>query len=157
MALTKAEANRINGKKGGRPKGRKNDRTLEREASRKAYEQWVLDKLNPLFQAQLLAALGQVFVFRKEHHGTGASKRIEHVQLTEPIEIADALDRIANDENGFSTEDGFCYVMAKAPEFRAAEAMLNRGIGTPAQHLELTGKDGGPMAIQGVEIAVRKG
>lgn len=156
MTLTKSEANRLNGKKGGRPKGRKNDATIEKEIARKAYEQWVLNKLDPLFQRQLLAALGVVFIYRKEHHGTGASKRIEHVQLTEDYEIADALDRIANNENGFSADDGFCYIMAKAPDTRAIDSMLNRSIGPAAQKIEHSGPDGGPIPVQGVEVAVRK-
>lgn len=156
MSITKAEANRINGRKGGRPKGRKNDKTIEREAAKKAYDQMVLQKLEPVFQSQLVSALGVYFVYRKEHYGTGASKRIEHIQLTEPYEIADALDRIANGENGFSSEEGFCYVMAKGPGDRAIDSMLDRAIGKATTVIATEDAEGKRLPITGVDITVRK-
>lgn len=55
---------RENGKKGGRPPGRKNDKTLLLEAEHEAFQQLVLQNLRPLFDAQLNLAKGLSYVCR---------------------------------------------------------------------------------------------
>lgn len=122
----------------GRQTGSKNKKTLERDAAIKAYQQLVLKNLQPLFRKQLLLAMGQVFVYRKEKHGTGASMRIEHVLLENPHEIADALDKIVNNDANWPNEDGFVYVSAKSPEHASIKDMLDRSIGKAADKLDLT-------------------
>lgn len=122
----------------GMKKGHKTKKVLEREASRKAYEQLVLKNLKPLFYKQLLLAMGQIYVYRRDKHGTGASMRIENVLLENPREIADALDTIANNDPNWSHEDGYVYVVTKSPENRAIDSMLDRSIGKPMQSTDIT-------------------
>lgn len=122
-----------NGKLGGRPKGRKSNKTLEREAVNKAWQQLVLENMRPLFRKQLWLAMGQTYVYRKEKHGTGASMRIEHVLLEEPHEIADALDTIANHDEQDEDANGYVYIVTKPPENRAIDSMLDRSLGKPVQ------------------------
>jgi hypothetical protein len=58
------DASRKNGEKGGRPPGRKNDKTLLLEAEHEAFQQLVLQNLRPLFDAQLSLAKGISHVYR---------------------------------------------------------------------------------------------
>lgn len=125
-----------NGLLGGRPKGRKNNATIEKEEARKAYQQLVLQNLRPLFSSQMSLARGVSYVYRIDRHGKGSTLRIEHVLLEDAREIADALDIIENnDPNGDEEGNGFYYVTTKAPENRAIDSMLDRSIGKPAQPL----------------------
>jgi hypothetical protein len=50
------KASRENGKKGGRPKGRRSASTLEREAVLRAFNQRVMRQADRLFHAQMMAA-----------------------------------------------------------------------------------------------------
>lgn len=124
-----------NGKKGGRPTGRKNNKTIEREAAFKAYQQMVLEQIAPLFRKQLWLAMGKTYVYRKEKHGTGASMRIEHVLLENPHEIADALDTIANHDAQDDEAEGFVYITTTPPDNSAIKDMLDRSIGKPTQKI----------------------
>lgn len=134
----------------GMPKGKVTQKVLEREASRKAFQQLVLENLRPLFHKQLWLSMGQTYIYRKEKHGTGASMRIEHVLLENPHEIADALDTIANmdeqDEN-----EGFVYIVTKPPENRAIDSMLDRSIGKASDKVEPFGTDGGEIVVKMVQ------
>jgi hypothetical protein len=123
-----------NGALGGRPKNRKNNKTIEREAAREAHQQLVLENLRPLFQKQLLLAMGTTYVYRIDRHGKGSTLRIEHVLLENPREIADALDVLANhDPNGDEEGNGFVYISTKPPENRAIDSLLDRTLGKATQ------------------------
>lgn len=98
MTLTKAEANRINGMKGGRPKGRKDNKTLEREAARKAYEQMVLENLRPLFQKQLLLANGVNYVYRIDRHERKSESGFRLAPLWLPARALSSVPRNRSDQ-----------------------------------------------------------
>lgn len=100
---------------------------------RQEYEQLALSNLRAIFRKQLLLAMGQTYVYRKDHHGKGAALRIEHVLLDDPHEIADALDVIANGDDNYADNDGFVYITTKQPEGRSIDSILDRSIGKPSQ------------------------
>lgn len=127
----------------GRKAGTKNAATLEREAVLAVYRQRIMGAADQLFHSQLALSRGLSFVYRIERHGTGSKERIEHVLLESSYEIADALDAIANGEQGFAHEDGYVYISVKAPENRAIDSMLDRALGKVTQGMDLTtnGKD----------------
>lgn len=128
----------------GRRTGSRNKKTLVQEAERKAFVQLALENLRPIFRKQLLLAMGQTFVYRKEYHGKGATLRIEHVLLEKPHEIADALDTIAN--NDFQDPEGeYVYISTKSPENRALDSILDRSIGKPAT--PISGVKGEPLEV----------
>jgi len=62
-----------NGKKGGRPLGRKNDKTLMLEAEHAAFQQLVLANIRPLFAAQLSLEKGIAQVYRVTMGHTAAA------------------------------------------------------------------------------------
>ena len=54
------------------------------------------------------------------------------------------------------TDEGDVRVYQETPDGNAIQYLLNQTIGKPAETHQLTGKDGGPIQVQGVEITVRK-
>jgi hypothetical protein len=75
-------ASKKNGLLGGRPKGRKSNKTLEREAAAKVFGDMVRQTMKPLFHSQLSIAHGVSFVYRIDRHKRkGEPVRIEHVLL----------------------------------------------------------------------------
>jgi hypothetical protein len=85
-------ASRKNGEKGGRPPGRKNDKTLLLEAEHEAFQQLVLQNLRPLFDAQLSLAKGLSFVYRVTEGPRGGKTDPEVV--TDPEELHQAVQAI---------------------------------------------------------------
>lgn len=131
----------------GRKKGGKNPATLEREKVLEAMRQQIMQRAEPLVRAAFIPAMGVNFVYRidetKNEKGRVVHK--EHVLVTDPHEIAMALDQI--EEGSTDPEDKFYYVSAKAPDFRAVEMLINRVFGKPKEMVELTNPDGNLKTI----------
>jgi hypothetical protein len=87
------DASRQNGAKGGRPSGRKNDKTLMLEAEHEAFQQLVLQNLGQIFGAQLSLAKGVTYVCRVRIGRRGGQGDPEIV--TDPDEILQAIQLIA--------------------------------------------------------------
>ena len=141
------EQNRKNGKKGGRPKGAKSPATLEREKVMAEIRQQILKKAAPLVRAAMIPAMGQNFVYRidetKNEKGRVVHK--EHVLVTDPHEIAMALDQI--EEGANDPEDKYYYVTATAPDFRAVQMLWDRTFGKAKESIEHTNPDGNLKTI----------
>lgn len=154
-------ASRQNGAKGGRPPGRKNDKTLLLEAEHEAFQQLVLQNLRPLFDAQLSVAKGASFIYRITEGPRGGKSDPELV--TDPDEIHEAIQAIAagggegeitEETNDETTHYRYYHITTKAPETRAIDSLIDRAFGKSVQRI--AGGDGGPIQIQGVTISVRK-
>ena len=95
---------RENGKKGGRPKGTKLPKTLEKEAARALLRELVCLELGPLVEAQIRAALGiRHFVLREPD---GKFKRV-----TNPAAIQTLMKLLA-----FSLTGAFLWVVVATRE-----------------------------------------
>lgn len=103
-------------------------------------EKMLYRKTAPLIRAGMIAAMGQNFVYRidEERDSKGKLLSRKHVLVTEPEEIADALDQI--EEGGRSANDDFYYVTTKEPDVRAIEMLLNRAYGKPKESLKVEGE-----------------
>jgi hypothetical protein len=161
------DASRKNGQNGGRPPGRKNNKTLALEAEHEAFQQLVLQNLRPLFDAQLSLAKGISQVYRVTTGPRGGRSDPELVtsqdELHEAIQAIHAgggYGDIAEDEGGEEGEEGgtithrYYFLTTKAPDGRAIDSLLDRVFGKSVQRI--AGGDGGPIQIQGVNIFVRK-
>jgi hypothetical protein len=137
-----------NGKLGGRPPGRRNTKTIAREAAAQQYQQLVLQRLLPVFEHQYSLVKGTAHLFRIEEKANGAK---EHVLVQNPDEIGDVLSQMDSWE-GQVVNDQYYYITVKAPESRAIDSMLDRAIGKAAQKVDLTGK----LELQGVTVSVRR-
>ena len=124
------DASRQNGLRGGRPSGRKNDATLEREAQLERLRQRVFEAFDPLINAQLSLARGISYLFKEDINDDGSKGK--PILVVDPEEIRAYL---AEDYNALSTT--YYYITTKAPENAALKDLWDRALGKPAQMLEL--------------------
>lgn len=158
-------ASRENGKKGGRPKGSKSASTIEREAVLAAFRDRVARNADILFDAQLTLARGQTFLYKieKEWVDTGKGKGFYRKKkpriVTAQWEIESYLEGEVSEGDPDDDQDPaatYYFLTTKEPSNFAIDSLLDRAFGKSKQTTELTGKDGGPIKVEGVEIAVRK-
>ena len=127
----------------GKKKGTKLPKTLERLKVQEAFAQRVFNASGKLFAAQYQVATGLHFVYRIDEIEVGKGKTIsKHVLVTDPKEIENALNSI---ESG---DDEYYYVMTKEPDAKAVNMLLDRGLGTATESLEIGNKDGAPLIIK---------
>lgn len=131
MAGTAAQA-RINGRKGGRPKGAKSKSTIDKEAAREALRQIVLRDMDELVRAQIHSATG-ISHFMLRDKTTGQWRR-----LTNWREIEAAL-------NDTTASAGSTYwIYTKDPSTQAFTDLMNRALDKPKeqeQEIKLSGDD----------------
>jgi hypothetical protein len=125
------ESARINGRKGGRPKGSKAPHTLEKLAAREAVRVQITAALAPIVEAQIANAIGiKYLVVRQKSTGrflrrVGATDSKTHDPDTEIIEIHE-----------------------KDPSVQAAVELFNRALDKVTEQVSLTGADDGPVVFQ---------
>lgn len=136
MPLSKEKATEI-GKLGGRKPGPLAALRKLEIAKRNAMAKLIYKKTAPLIRAGMITALGQNFVYRidEERDSKGKLLSRKHVLVTDPHEIADALDQM--EEGAQDPDDKFYYVTAKEPDTRAIEMLLNRAYGKPKETIDL--------------------
>jgi|KBSSwiStaDraftv2_1062776.scaffolds.fasta_scaffold170279_2 hypothetical protein len=119
----------MKGKKtGGRKKGTKGKKTLEKEAQRKVLQQFVFERMRGLLESQVSAAMGvQHFVLRDK---TGKFKKVES---------AEAAVAAMNDP------EAVYEFWARDPNTHAAAYLIDQALDKPAQRQEVTGLDGAPV------------
>lgn len=107
------------GNQGGRPKGRKNDRTLSKEAARDALRQIVLERMREMTEAQIANAMGvSYFVAREKKTG----KFVE-------IDQAEAKRMIRGEESEYQLLD----IWEKQPSVQAYTDLMNRALDKPKE------------------------
>lgn len=146
---------RENGKLGGRPPGRKNNATLEKEAVLKAFRDRVLKSADLLFNAQSSLAQGQQFLYRidTEILKDGKKSKSKPVLVTDPDEIARFLDGEFGEGESANTETEYYYMTTKEPNNMAADSLLDRTFGTAVKVTEVTGKDGKDLFTNSEEVS----
>lgn len=141
---------RENGKKGGRPKGRKDNKTLEKELVLRMYEKEALKYALPILQKQIHLIKGQTYLYRidkewvKTHGKNGYWKKLKPELVESSSEIQEYLERaITNDEDmNDNNESGSSYyfMTSKDPDGATMEKVLSRLFGTPKQSVAITGE-----------------
>lgn len=148
---------RENGKKGGRPKGKKSAKTLEREAVLRAFRERAMRSADLLFDAQLSLAKGQTFLYKIEKElqiGPKGGKKYVNSKpklVTNQNEIEGYLEGLVNDGDMEDENDPnatYYYLTTKEPSNYAADSLLDRTFGKATQRLEHTGEGGRPINIK---------
>lgn len=133
-----------NGRKGGRPKGRKNQATLEKEAILREYRQKVLQAADILFGSQLHLARGVTYLYKIEKElqigPKGGKKYVKSKPklVTEQWEIESYLmgnivdGDVGNDQDPDAT---YYFLTTEKPDNRAIDSMLDRTFGRATQPL----------------------
>lgn len=132
----------------GRPKGRKEAQTLEREATLKAYRERVCAQAQRLLDAELTVAQGCSFLYRKPKEAKkGEERKAERV--TDP----ETIRRFLDGELYHDATDWY-FITAERPDTQTIRNMLDRTFDKPAQRqfVELSGEDGGPVRVVFEEV-----
>ncbi len=121
----------------GRPKGKKNLATIEKDKAESLMKQRILSRLNPLLNAQFSLAEGVSYVYKVIDTGKGKESDRKHTIVTNPEEIKKFLDE-HNGKNG-SVDDVYYYITTEAPDIRAIDSMLDRVFGKAKQSVDMKG------------------
>lgn len=124
--------NRGGARKGaGRPKGRKDDVTLSKEAAREIARGIILKDMEPMIEAQLANAKGIKYLVAR-HKASGKFERISEAELQAILA-------------GENSERYVIEVWDKDPSVQAFTDLMNRALDKPAEQVKHTGEDGGPV------------
>lgn len=147
----------------GRKKGTKSAKTLEREAVLAAFRQRAMKIADLLLDSQLTLARGQTFLYKIEKEWRGNDKKgywhkLPPKLVTSQIEIESYLEgRVEEGDEDNDQDPGATYyfLTTKEPNNQAVDSILDRTFGKSTQGVELSGKDGGSIKIEGVNVSVR--
>lgn len=142
------------GKLGGRPKGRKNSKTIEKEIIKKHFDERILRATDSLIDAQLSLARGQTFLYKieKEWVKTGESKngkeqgywRSLKPKLVENThEIESYLEGLTDEGDVDDDQDPgatYYFLTTKEPNNMAIDSLHNRVHGKPKESIDVTGE-----------------
>jgi hypothetical protein len=124
----------------GRKPGHKTDETLEKERTLTEVRKRIRKNAQRILEAQMSLALGQQFLYRIDTVGEKGQKS-KPILVTSEAEIAAYIDgEYGNGFDGDATPDGrsYYYMTTKEPENLAIDSMLNRALGKPTEHVEVT-------------------
>lgn len=120
----------------GRPKGTRNPATITKEQAREALRQTVLKHMDGMLAAQIAHSKGIGHLYTRDKHG----------KFTK-IENQAEIDRLLSEGD----EDRDYWIFSKDPSVQAFTDLLNRALDKPAEHVEMTGANGAPLAIRWLE------
>lgn len=118
---------------GGKPKGYKAQRTLDKMAAREFVRQRVTAALGPLIDAQVANAQGLKYLVTRDKR-TGKF-----------IRVTEAMARRKQDPEAEDDNEEIIEVWEKDPSVQAFSDLLNRALDKPAEQLKVTGPDDGPV------------
>ena len=121
------------------------------------YQKWQLDRdvqaeiqarvarnATKLLNAQMNIAEGCTFLFVKRKDRKGNFFQAE--QITDPEIIRQYVD------GELASGEDYYYISTQRPENNAINSLFDRAFGKPIQKTELTGKDGGAIALENVSL-----
>ena len=121
-------------KTGGKPKGYKAPKTIEKEMERERLRQMVCAEMEPMTQAQIQHAKGVSYMVLRMPDGS----------------FARATDEKQIDAACAAGAQAF-RIFTQAPNPAAYKDLMDRALDKPKEQVEVTGKDSGPL-----EIVIRK-
>lgn len=151
--------------KGGRPRGKKSAKTLEREKVMAALSQRILKIADGILDKQLVLVRGQQFLYKIEKERAGGTAKAP-IYRSKPPELVEAeteirgyLENLAEHDGQYTLEDPndpsatYYFITTKEPDNRAIDSIFNRIFGKATDHLDVTSKG---KKIGGVTITVKK-
>jgi len=134
--MTKSEVTKKRGgarKNAGRPKGKQDPQTIERNQVLQAYKDKILRHADQFFRTQKVLAFGHYEIFIVEHYedANGKVKR-RHVLVEEPELMANILD-----DPELTQGDNYVIVRKVEADKYTLEAMLDRAMGKASQTVDI--------------------
>lgn len=138
--------NSKNGKLGGRPKGKKMGKTLEREAAIDRIRQIVYKNTDRLLATQLSMAVGTMHIVKIEKVAgvIGSSIVKDEKELPHAMKCILDPDLQGRDDESDSV---YYHLRTDKPDERSVENLLDRAHGKPAQSIDLGNRDDKPFLI----------
>lgn len=142
MAGTKEIAQK-NGKKGGRPKGKKNSATIDREKVLELAKDIIAGRTRKLIDTQTILAIGAIKVFVIKSHWEGAGKNKRKVKSKPEIvsndeDIIKVIDYEYGEGEDPNTDDEYFFVMTKDPDNQAINSLMDRTYGKATENKNVT-------------------
>lgn len=155
-----------NNHKGGRPKGKKAPKTLERERVLEALRQRTMRIADRIFDKQLVLVNGQQFLYKiekefvrtgksKDGNPTGYYRALKPELVEDELVIRGYLENLVYRANGDMEDEKdpgatYYFITTKEPSNQAIDSMLDRTFGRAVQATKLVGDDGkaAPVLIQ---------
>lgn len=152
-----------NNHKGGRPRGKKSPKTLEREKIAEEMRQRIMRLASRLLDKQLVLANGQQFLFKivKEKimgpKGGVSYKPKKPELVTDEKEIRDYLENQVDLANGDMEDDKdpgatYYFLTVKEPDGHSIEAMFDRTFGRPVQATKLVDDEGKAVPLTSINV-----
>ena len=134
----------MNGKLGGRPKGKKTEATLEKEKVLAAFKERTMQVADVLLNSQLTLAKGQTFLYKIEKYWEGSGKnrilRKKKPQIvTAQWEIEDYLEGKIESGEEDDYEATYYFITTKEPNNNAIDSLLDRAFGKASQSIAVSG------------------
>lgn len=125
----------------GRPKGKKNSSTLEKEAVQRKVNELILRSALPLARAQIGLGIGSQYLYKIEKEriigpkGGISYKKKKPELVTNTYEIENFLEHGStgdpdDDDSGDAT---YFFITTKDPENQAIDSAFNRALGKPKE------------------------
>jgi hypothetical protein len=141
----------------GRPKGKKNAATLEKERVLAAIRQRIMRRADYILDAQLSLARGQQFLYRIDINPK-TKQRSKPVLIEDEPTIREFIEGEYGDGASLNTDSEYYFITTKEPSNPAIDSMFNRVFGRPVDSVELSGKDGKPLVVEiSKEVAMKHG
>jgi len=138
----------------GRPRGKKEPQTLEKERIQEVLRQRIMQSAGSLFNAAKSTAIGNQFLYRIETitDSKGKKTRSKPILVESEFEIMEYIDRLDKENRGESIDedennDVYYFISTKEPSIQAIKELWDRAFGKPTETLEMTGKEGKPLEI----------
>lgn len=123
----------------GKKKGTKWPSTLAKEAAREQVRQFLTAYLPELLTAQLDNSRGIKHLMMRDPK-SGKFERVVTNAGDDPAAQEAQIDAALSTGNAF-------WIYTKDPSVQAFTSLMDRALDKPSEHVELTGKDSGPLEI----------
>lgn len=126
----------------GRPKGKKEAATLEKEAMLKVIRQRIIQNSDALFNAAKSAAIGNQYLYKIETKYDGKRKyKTEPILVEDEWEIRDYINQLTRDDRGnepYGDDPIYYFISTREPNTRAIKDLWDRAFGKVTEKVDVT-------------------
>jgi len=131
----------------GRPKGSKNKTTIEKKKAEIELQNRIIKNVDQLINAQFDLAKGCQFLF----------KTIKLKKGTKTVIVDNPLEVKAYFDGEYEGSDEYYFITTQKPDNFAIQALLDRAFGKAKHRTELSGEDGEPIQVTGINYITPDG
>lgn len=122
----------------GRPKGGRNEKTLERERVLAQVQLRIMRSANSLFNASKSLAVGTQLLYRVDTNAKGV--RSKPIFVTDESEVEAYVDSLnVAGESSLNDRNTYYFITTKEPNELSIKNLMDRAFGRPTETLSLTG------------------